>query len=105
MSPGLARYFAFSGKASSALSVSLCAEAIAERLSPAFTVTVTIGGRRIAFARAMTSPTHASRVGRRPGADARLTLLRSLWPMDGAAVDRQAGRLGHRGDRVAQNCL
>jgi hypothetical protein len=51
MSPGLARYLAFSGKASSTFGVSPCDEAIALIVSSTFTVTVTIGGRRIAFAR------------------------------------------------------
>jgi len=58
----LARYLAFSGKARSALSVSLCASAISLSVSPAFTFTVTIGGRRIAFALAITRLTLASRV-------------------------------------------
>ena len=79
MSPGLARYFAFSGKARSALSVSPCAAAIAVRLSPAFTVTVTIGGRRIAFARVITRLTRASRVAGGQGSLRRLTLLMSAW--------------------------
>ena len=42
--------------------MSRCAEAIAERLSPAFTVSVVIGGRRIALALATTRLTRASRV-------------------------------------------
>jgi hypothetical protein len=62
MSPGLARYLAFSGKASWVLRVSLWAAAIRLRVSPDFTVTVTIGGRRIAFAPAMTRLTRCSRV-------------------------------------------
>ena len=52
MSPGFAPYLAFPGKARRAARVSPCAAAIAERLSPALTVTVVIGGRRISFARA-----------------------------------------------------
>lgn len=66
MSPGLARYFAFSGNARRAARVSLWAAAISLSVSPAFTVTVTIGGRRIAFARAMTRLTRASRMAGDP---------------------------------------
>ena len=55
MSPGLVRYFAFSGKARRAASVSRCAAAISLSVSPALMVIVVIGGRRIAFARAMMS--------------------------------------------------
>ena len=47
------------------------------RVSPAFTVTVTIGGRRIAFAWAMTRLTRASRVAGGQGSLRRLTLLMS----------------------------
>src|SRR5450759_3300482 len=77
MSPGLARYLAFSGYASRALSVSPCAVAMALRLSPDFTVTVTTGGRRIAFARSMTRLTRASRVAGGQGSLRRLTPLMS----------------------------
>lgn len=60
MSPRFARYFAFSENASRALRVSPCAEAISLNVSPAFTATVTTGGRRIALARVMTRLTLAS---------------------------------------------
>jgi hypothetical protein len=54
-----------------------CAAAISLSVSPALTVTVTIGGRRIAFARAITRLTRASLVAGGHGSLRRLTLLMS----------------------------
>src|SRR3990172_7200160 len=100
MSPGLARYLAFSGKVRRAVSVSPCAAAIAERLSPDFTATVTIGGRRIALARLMTRLTRASRVARGHGSLRRLTLLMSACT---TTVLRLIGRPSAR-DAAATSC-
>ncbi len=74
-------------------------EAIAERLSPAFTVTVRIAGRRIAFARVMTRLTRP-RGGWRP----RVAAARHAFDVgvhdDRAAVDRQPQCPRGRGDEV-----
>ena len=53
MSPGLARHSAPPGTQAS-LERATCTAAIADRLSRTLTVTVMIGGFRIAFARPMT---------------------------------------------------
>jgi len=92
MSPGLARYLAFSGNARSALSVSPCDAAIALRVSPTFTVTVTIGGRRSALARLMTRLALASRVAGGHGVAATRHAVDVSVHDHGAAVDRQAER-------------
>src|SRR3989304_593386 len=105
MSPGLARYFAFSGKASRAARVSLWAAAISLRVSPAFTATVAIGRRRIAFARAMTAPRNASRLAFGQGQDARLTLLISLWPWTVVRFTGNPAALAIAAIRVARNCF
>ena len=96
---------AFSGKARSAARVSRCAAAISLNVSPALTATVTIGGRRIAFARAMTSPRNASRLALGQGQDARLTLLMSLWPWTVVRLTGSPVALAIAAIRVAQNCF
>ena len=58
---------------------SRCADAIAPRVSPDFTVTVTTGYRKIAFARLMTRLTLASRVAGGHGSLRRDTSLMSAW--------------------------
>jgi len=68
-------------------------------------VTVVIGGCKIAFALAMTSPRNDSRLVLAHGQDARLTLLMSLWPW---TVTRFTGRpvaLAVAAIRVVQNCF
>jgi hypothetical protein len=64
------------------------------------TVTVTIGGRRIAFALAMTRLTRCSRVAGGQGSLRRLTLSMSAWT---TTVLRLIGRpvaLGHQGHEL-----
>ncbi len=70
--------------------VNLCAAAIADRLSPALTVTELVGGRRSAFARLMTRLTRASRMAGGHGSLRRLTLMMSAWV---TTVLRLMGRL------------
>ena len=100
MSPGLARYLAFSGKASRALSVSLCAAAIALRRVA-----------RLDGDRGDRRPQDRVRPGddaldpclpggRRPGVAAPAHAVDVGVDDDGAAVDRDARRLVRRGDEL-----
>ena len=105
MSPGLARYFAFSGKARRAARVSPCAAAIAREA-----VARLHGDRRDRRPQDRVRPgddiaRNASRLALGHGQDERLTLLMSLWPMDGVAVDGSPVALAMAAIRVAQNCF